>query len=73
MKIACEAEFFSAIGSFIPVRNRIYRDTRAVDARPPAHDARPSDAVALAIRTKAPIYADASVLDETRAWDEETT
>ncbi len=35
-------------------------------------DARPSDAVALAVRAKAPIYADASVLDEAGVSDEES-
>ena len=35
-------------------------------------DARPSDAVALAVRARAPIYVDASVLDEAGVSDEES-
>jgi bifunctional DNase/RNase len=36
-----------------------------------AVDARPSDAIALALRTEAPIYVEQTVLDQSRALDED--
>ena len=41
----------------------------AVRGEPTAIDARPSDAIALALRTKAPIYVEESVIDNAKALD----
>jgi len=42
-----------------------------VDGTPRNIDARPSDAIALALRTEAPIYVDQSVLEQSRALDQD--
>ncbi len=42
-----------------------------VDGSSRAIDARPSDAIALALRTEAPIYVEQQVLDQSRALDED--